>query len=98
LGALGHAIGIVIDFRARTKAKRPCQVQKIALIYQSLDCLATREPGRPGYTVNAERAAAAGSWRVRAGRGWRERVILRTIDRFASTTMLSSDQCGRNRM
>jgi hypothetical protein len=33
LGALGHAIGvvgIVIDFRARTKAKRPCQLQKDA--------------------------------------------------------------------
>jgi len=32
------AVGIVIDFRARTKAKRPCQLQKISLIYQSLDC------------------------------------------------------------
>ena len=29
LSALGHAVGIVIDFRARTKAKRPCQLQKI---------------------------------------------------------------------
>jgi len=32
LSALGHAVGIiriVIDFRARTKAKRPFQLQKI---------------------------------------------------------------------
>ena len=46
LSALGHAVGlIVIDFRARTKAKRLCRFQTIIdVIYQSLDCLATAIP------------------------------------------------------
>jgi hypothetical protein len=74
LSALGHTVGIVIDFRARTKAKRPRQLQKVSLIYQSLVCLATRAPGLYG-----ERGTAASSiWRV--GRGlypdrWRRRLL-----------------------
>jgi hypothetical protein len=40
LSAVG-VVRIVIDFRARTKAKRP---RLHRLIYQSLDCLATGTP------------------------------------------------------
>ena len=53
LSTLRHAVGIVIDFRARTKAKRPCQLPKI-LTNLSVACLFSnrralglcREPGR----------------------------------------------------
>ena len=63
LSALGHAVGvvrIVIDFRARTKAKRPCRLQT-RLIYQSLDWLATRA-GLSRYTVKWGRCCYHIGW------------------------------------
>jgi len=42
--------------------------KRLSLIYQSLDCLATRASGCPGYTVNGGRAAATSIWWGRPGR------------------------------
>lgn len=63
LSALGHAFGIVMDFRARTKAKRQASFKRSSLIYQSLDCLATRA-GPSRVHPETGRVAAISIWRV----------------------------------